>query len=53
MTVGELKERLDRDFQDHETLTFDCDDAAVFIRSIEHSGLGEGDCVVHLSADEE
>ena len=62
MTVGDLKERLDRDFQDTDNISFEVvldgenrstyyGDESVFIKSIEHSGLGEGDCVIHISGD--
>jgi len=62
MTVGELKERLDRDFQDTDNISFEvCLDgehrtsyygnSSVFISSIEHSGSGEEDCVFHISGD--
>ena len=62
MTVGELKERLDRDFQDTDNISFEVvldgenrstyyGNTSVFIKSIEHSGLGEGDCVLHISGD--
>ena len=62
MTVGELKERLDRDFQDSDKISFEvCLDGehrtsyygndSVFVKCIEHSGLGEGDCVIHLWGD--
>ena len=62
MTVGELKERLDRDFMDDDNISFEvCLDGeyrtsyygneSVFIKCIEHSGLGEGDCVIHISGD--
>ena len=62
MTVGELKERLDRDFQDTDNISFEVvldgenrttyyGNESVFVKSIEHSGLGEGDCVIHISGD--
>lgn len=62
MTVGELKERLDRDFQETDNISFEVvldgenrstyyGNESVFVKSIEHSGLGEGDCVIHISGD--
>ena len=62
MTVGELKERLDRDFMDRDNISFEVvldgpnrstyyGNESVFIKHIEHSGLGEGDCVIHISGD--
>lgn len=62
MTVGELRERLDRDFQDTDNISFEVvldgenrstyyGNESVFIKTIEHSGLGEGDCVIHISGD--
>ena len=62
MTVGELKERLEANFQDTDNISFEVvldgenrstyyGNESVFIKSIEHSGLGEGDCVIHISGD--
>jgi len=62
MTVGELRERLLTNFEDNDKISFEvCLDGehrtsyygneSVFIKSIEHSGLGEGDCVIHISGD--
>jgi len=62
MTVGELRERLLTNFEDNDKISFEvCLDGghrtsyygneSVFIKHIEHSGLGEGDCVIHLSGD--
>ena len=62
MTVGELKERLDRDFMDDDNISFEVvldgdnrgtyyGNESVFIKCIEHSGLGEGYCVIHISGD--
>ena len=62
MTVGELRERLEANFQDTDNISFEVvldgdnrstyyGNESVFIKSIEHSGLGEGDCVIHISGD--
>lgn len=62
VTVGDLKERLDRDFQDTDKLSFEVvldgenrstyyGNVSVFVKGIEYSGLGEGDCVLHISGD--
>ena len=62
MTVGELKERLDRDFMDDDNISFEVvldgdnrgtyyGNESVFVKCIEYSGLGEGDCVLHISGD--
>ena len=62
MTVGELRERLETNFQDTDNISFEVvldgdnrstyyGNESVFIKSIEHSGLGEGDCVIHISGD--
>ena len=62
MTVGELKDRLETNFQDTDNISFEVvlhgenrstyyGNESVFIKSIEHSGLGEGDCVIHISGD--
>ena len=62
MTVGELKERLDRDFMDDDNISFEVvldgdnrstyyGNESVFIKCIGYSGLGEGDCVLHISGD--
>ena len=62
VTVGDLKERLDRDFQDTDKLSFEVvldgenrstyyGNERVFVMGIEYSGLGEGDCVIHISGD--
>ena len=62
MTVGELRERLETNFQDDDNISFDvCLDGpnrtsyygnkSVFIMGIEYSGLGEGDCVINISGD--
>lgn len=62
MTVGELKERLDRDFMDRDKISFEvCLDGpnrtsyygneSVFVMGMEYSGLGEGDCVIQISGD--
>ena len=62
MTVGELRERLERDFQDTDEISFEvCLDgehrtsyygnSSVFISSIEPKGLGEGGCEIHISGD--
>lgn len=62
LTVGDLKERLDRDFQDTDKLSFEVvldgenrstyyGNESVFVKGVEYSGLGEGDCVIHISGD--
>ena len=62
MTVGELRERLERDFMDRDEISFEvCLDGpnrtsyygneSVFIMGIEYSGLGEGNCVINISGD--
>lgn len=62
MTVGELRDRLETNFQDTDNISFEVvldgdnrstyyGNESVFIKSIEHSGLGEGDCVIHISGD--
>lgn len=62
MTVGELRERLETNFQDTDNISFEVvldgdnrstyyGNESVFIKCIEHSGLGEGDCVIHISGD--
>ena len=62
MTVGDLIERLDRNFQDTDKLSFEVvldgenrstyyGNESVFVKCIEHSGLGEGDCVIHISGN--
>jgi hypothetical protein len=62
MTVGELRDRLETNFQDSDNISFEvCLDgghrtsyygnSSVFISSIEYSGLGEGDCEIHISGN--
>ena len=62
MTVGELRERLLTNFQDDDKISFEvCLDGpnrtsyygneSVFIKHIEYSGLGEGDCVIQISGE--
>lgn len=62
ITVGDLKKKLDRDFQDTDKLSFEVvldgdnrstyyGNESVFIKCVEHSGSGQGDCVVHISGD--
>jgi hypothetical protein len=62
MTVGELRDRLETNFQDTDNISFEVvldgenrstyyGNESVFIKCIEHSGLGEGDCVIHISGD--
>jgi hypothetical protein len=60
ITVGDLKERLDRDFQDTDKLSFEVvldgenrstyyGNVSVFVKDVEYSG--SGDCVLHISGD--
>ena len=49
ITVGELIERLQVDFQDHEQIKFMLGNHVLRVEEIEHSGLGEGEVEVHLS----
>jgi len=50
-TVKDLIEHLETHFEDHDKLQFLVNEHQHKIQFLEYSGLGEGDCEIHLSGD--
>ena len=49
-TVKDLIEHLETHFEDHDRLSFLVNEQQHEIQFLEYSGLGEGDCEIHLTA---